>query len=432
MFRPVYRCLEESKPFWWFTATNNWNSVCLAGVTGAALTLLADKEERAYFVAAAEKYNVYGMKGYADDGYCSEGVGYYNYGFRAYILLREEVCRATQGRIDFFRDPKFVRIARYGKKIQMNEGVCPAYSDCRIGLSTDKFITDYCDRALGVTSPAEKYILPAGNNFSLYLIELFPRQVWKMEMTDAVRQALKEDSDSLRAYYEKAGILVARPAAGSSYLLAVSAKGGNNAENHNHNDVGSYAVALGKSTMVGDQGGPFSYPGDYFSAEAPAKYKIKGSFGHPVPVVDGKTQSAGSAAKAIVLRKEFTEEKDLFSIDYTSAYSTPSLDKLIRTFVYDRQGEGSFTVSDEFTADTPIRFETAITTQADWKVLDDTRLLLTSGTEQMIVNIEASGKVAFTSETIEVNAPAYTRIGIALKEQAAKGYIRLKMQAKQL
>ena len=85
VFRPVYRCLEETKPFWWFTATNNWNSVCLAGVTGAALALLPDKEERAYFVAAAEKYNVYGMKGYADDGYCSEGVGYYNYGFRAYI-----------------------------------------------------------------------------------------------------------------------------------------------------------------------------------------------------------------------------------------------------------------------------------------------------------------------------------------------------------
>ena len=253
-----------------------------------------------------------------------------------------------------------------------------------------------------------------------------------MEMTDSIRQALQEGSDSLRAYYEKAGILVSRPAEGSSCPMAVSVKGGNNAENHNHNDIGSYAVALGKNTMAGDQGGPFSYPGDYFSAEAPTKYKIKGSFGHPVPVVDGKTQSAGAKAKAIVLRKEFTEERDLFSIDYTSAYSTPNLDKLIRTFVYDRQGEGNFTVSDEFTANVPIRFETAITTQADWKVLDDTRLLLTSGTEQMIVNIEASGKVAFTSETIEVNASAYTRIGIALKEQAEKGYIWLKMQAKQL
>lgn len=117
----------------------------MAGVTGAALALLPDREERAYFVAAAEKYHEYGMKGYADDGYCSEGVGYYNYGFRAYILLREEVCRATQGKIDFFRTPKFVRIAQYGKKIQMLNGVCPAYSDCRIGLSVDWFITNYCE-----------------------------------------------------------------------------------------------------------------------------------------------------------------------------------------------------------------------------------------------------------------------------------------------
>lgn len=116
-----------------------------------------------------------------------------------------------------------------------------------------------------------------------------------------------------------------------------------------------------------------------------------------------------------MLQKEFTNEKDVFSIDYTSAYSTPNLDKLIRTFVYDRQGEGNFTVGDEFTAKTPIRFETAITTRADWKILDDTHLLLATDSEQMIVAIEASGKVAFTSETIEVNSPAYTRIGIALK-----------------
>lgn len=65
-------------------------------MTGAALALLQDKEERAYFVAAAEKYYVYGMKGYSDDGYCSEGVGYYNYGFarlsccvKKFVVLRK-------------------------------------------------------------------------------------------------------------------------------------------------------------------------------------------------------------------------------------------------------------------------------------------------------------------------------------------------------
>lgn len=427
VFRPVYRCLEETKPFWWFTVTNNWNSVCLAGVTGAALALLPDKRERAYFVAAAEKYNVYGMKGYADDGYCSEGVGYYNYGFRAYILLREEVCRATQGKIDFFRNPKFFRIARYGKKIQMVNGLCPAYSDCRIGLSPDWFITNYCDRALGTISQNEKYNLPAVNNLSLYLIELFPNQAWKVDMTDEIHQALKEESDPLHAYYEKAGILIARPAEKGSCRMAVSAKGGNNAENHNHNDIGSYVVVLGQETMAGDQGGPFSYPGDYFNADAPEKYKSKGSFGHPVPVVDGKAQCVGVNAQGIVVNKELTEGKVTFGIDYTSAYSTPNLEKLIRTFVYDRKGEGGFTVCDEFTAKVPIRFETAITTRANWKILDDTHLLLTFGAEQMIVTIEASGKVTLSSETIEVNAPVYTRIGIALKDQQKGGYVRLTM-----
>ncbi|MEB3374566.1 hypothetical protein SFC43_19425 [Bacteroides sp. CR5/BHMF/2] len=132
-------------------------------------------------------------------------------------------------------------------------------------------------------------------------------------MTDSIRQALQEGSDSLRAYYEKAGILVSRPAEGSSCPMAVSVKGGNNAENHNHNDIGSYAVALGKNTMAGDQGGPFSYPGDYFSAEAPTKYKIKGSFGHPVPVVDGKHNPPVPKRKLLYSGKNL-QKKEICSV----------------------------------------------------------------------------------------------------------------------
>lgn len=427
VFRPIRRCLEETKPFYWFTVTNNWNSVCLAGVTGAALTLLTDKEERAYFVAAAEKYHEYGMKGYADDGYCSEGVGYYNYGFRAYILLREEVCRATQGKIDFFRQPKFARIARYGKNIQMLNGVCPAYSDCRIGLSPDWFITNYCDNVLGTAPYYEKHNFPTGGNLSLNFIEMFPRQAWKMDLTDEIREALRAEADPLHSYYEQAGILIARPAANGTCRMAVSVKGGHNAENHNHNDVGSYAVSLGKETLAGDQGGPFSYPGDYFDRNAAEKYKSKGSYGHPVPVVNGVMQKTGRQAQGVVTDKQFTDTKDLFRIDYTSAYAVPELSQLVRTFTYDRSGAGSFTVDDKFTAQSPVRFETALTTAAAWKVVDARHIELTSGDEQMIVTIDASGPVEFTSEVIEVNAPAYTRIGISLKNKADKGYIRQTM-----
>lgn len=425
MFVPIRRCLEETKPFYWFTVTNNWNSVCLAGVTGAALALLPDKNERAYFVAAAEKYHGYGMKGYGDDGFCSEGVGYYNYGFRAYVLLREEVCRATQGKLDFFAHPKFVRVAQYGKKIQMINGVCPAYSDSRIGMTPDWSLLNYCDNVLGTKPYYEKTTFPAMGNLSLYLVEFFPQQAWKMKMTNEIKDALAEESDELHAYYEKTEILVARPVSGSKCRLAFSAKGGTNNESHNHNDIASYSVVLGKETMAGDQGGPFSYPGDYFNAGAEDKYKCKGSFGHPVPVIDGKTQLTGVEAKGMALSKDLTEKKDTYVLNCTSAYPVDELKQYIRSFEYDRTGEGSLLIEDKFVAHAPISFETALTTRAVWKKLDNHTIELRTGSEVVQVTVTASDKVIFTSEVIEINAPAYTRIGIKLNGKAANGYIRL-------
>ncbi|MCD8029919.1 MAG: heparinase II/III family protein [Bacteroides sp.] len=199
--------------------------------------------------------------------------------------------------------------------------------------------------------------------------------------------------------------------------MGVSFKGGNNAENHNHNDIGSYTVALGKETMLGDQGGPFSYPGDFWARYAYEKYKSKGSYGHPVPVVNGHQQQAGSKAKGETLRKEDTATKDLFEIDYTSAYPDPELKKLVRTFTYDRTGKGCFIVEDTFDRTSPGDFETAITTRAGWQQTDAQNLILTSGKEKVKVHIEASDAVELHPEVIEENAPAYTRVGIRLKNR---------------
>lgn len=431
MFHPIRRCLERGKPFWWLNATNNWNSVCLAGVTGAALALLPSKEERAYFVAVAEKYHVNGMKGYADDGYCSEGVGYYNYGFRAYILLREEVCRATGGQIDFFRHPKFVRVARYSHQIQMQHGVCPAYSDTRIGLKVEDFISRYCDLALGKPHAGEKLVFPFtghNNNFPLYALEMFPNPATKIQLTDEIKQALQEESSPLRSQYQEAGIFVARPVEGASCRMAISIKGGHNAENHNHNDVGSYAVSLGEVTIAGDQGGPFSYPGDYFAKGAPDKYPIKGSWGHPVPVVNGTCQGTGARFKAEIVANMVTAATDSLVFDLKAAYPVPELTQLQRTAVYSREGKGSFCLEDRFAAEKPVTFGTALTTAADWKRMDATHCLLSLGGEKLKVTVQASGEIEWTEEIIELNSPAYTRIGIQLKKNAPDGYIRLIME----
>ena len=428
IFRPIYRCLENNKPFWWFTMTNNWNSVCLAGVTGAALALLPDRDARAYYVAAAQKYQGYGMTGYGNDGYCSEGVGYYNYGFGAYITLRETVCRATQGKIDFFRSPKFVSIAGYGKNIQIINGVCPAYSDCHVDATPESFITDYCARALGLDNMSDtndRYTIPSMNNLSLRIIGMFPNKAWKVDMTPEMEQVLKTETDPLRTVYSEAGVFIARPQKESLCTMGISFKGGHNNENHNHNDVGSYIVVKGNEPIAGEMGGPYSYPGDFFGGKG-YTYPIKNSFGHPVPKVDGKLQKDGSKAQGILIDKKLTDEIDSYKIDLTSAYATvTSLKQLTRQFTYDRGGKGRFIVEDRYAADTHIAFETALTTRATWKQVAPNQLELTSGKETVRVTVEASSPVIFKSDTVEVNCPPYTRIGIELKEKAATGNIKL-------
>ena len=83
---------------WWLSSTNNWNAVCLAGVTGAALATVESRRDRAFFAAAAEENIQSYLRGFTPDGYCSEGVGYWNYGFGHYMMLAETLRQASGGR----------------------------------------------------------------------------------------------------------------------------------------------------------------------------------------------------------------------------------------------------------------------------------------------------------------------------------------------
>ncbi|MGA2656463.1 MAG: DUF4038 domain-containing protein [Verrucomicrobiota bacterium] len=90
---------------YWLRVRNNWNAVCLSGLTGAALALEASPQERARFVAAAQHYIQFFLRSFTPDGYCAEGVGYWNYGFGHFLMLGEAVRQASGGAIDLFADP---------------------------------------------------------------------------------------------------------------------------------------------------------------------------------------------------------------------------------------------------------------------------------------------------------------------------------------
>lgn len=425
IFQP-YRDMVAGKreKNWWMTGTNNWNAVCLAGVTGTALAVIDSRDSRALFVAAAEHYSKNFLDGFTDDGYCSEGLGYWNYGFGYYVMLSEMIHQATGGKLDLLQDNKAKQAATFGSKIEIINGVYPAFADCSINAKPGSKLMYFVSRRLGMGLRRWEQLDPVSAGGSLYesMMYSFPTSASE---TPAAQSG--SEGPGIRSWFDKAGILICRPAVNSAVRMAVALKGGHNNEHHNHNDVGSFVVVLGDKALLLDPGGEV-YTARTFSSRR-YESKVLNSFGHPVPLVAGKLQRTGEQARARVVHQSFTDDSDTLVLDISSAYDVPELKKVERKFVYSRSGSGSLSVTDEVVFSKPCDFGTALITFDTWQKLSGSSLKIQDGKEAVCVSITAGGvDFEIQPETIQEDLSGNkkpTRLGIHLTRPVSQAVISL-------
>ena len=299
---------------WWMGGNNNWNAVCWDNVVCAAMGLIDDSVDRARFVDAADRaIEMYLKYGFEEDGYCSEGMGYWNYGFGHHLQMGRLLRRLSDGKIDIFTRPKQRLAAAYARAYTLAPGVSPAFADgCgaaspRYLKLVDEFWPDL-PKDLPPTSA-----FPAG-------------QVWLFRGADG---------------------------------FSVAVKGGHNGEHHNHNDLGSYYVADGKVQLAGDPGSEL-YTRRTFS---PQRYesKIINSYGHPVPVIGGLLQATGREFRAEVLKSGYADGKGFVELELKGAYDTKDILSFVRRFDYDGKAK-TFAVTDRFRFAKPLTLEEAYVT----------------------------------------------------------------------
>ena len=235
----------------------------------------------------------------------------------------------------------------------------------------------------------------------------------------------------IRSWFDKAGVLICRPAANSPVDFAVALKGGHNAEHHNHNDVGSFVVVLGDRQLLLDPGGEV-YTARTFSGRR-YESNVLNSFGHPVPVVAGKLQRTGSRARGRIVSHEFTKDIDTLLLDISSAYDVPELEKLHRRFVYSRRDSGSLIVVDGVVFSKPCDFGTALITFNEWQQLSDSSLVIRDKDKALRVDIEVSGAdFQIKPETIKEDLSGRrlpTRLGINLAKPVRRAVINLTIKS---
>ena len=404
---------------WWVHTNSNWNAVCHAGVVGATLAAVADRAVRAEVVASAEANLPYFVSGFTEDGYCTEGIGYWSYGFGHHVLLGETVSAATGGRLQLVKGAKLERVAAYPVGMAILPRVYPAFSDNSTTVQPANWVAPLARRLLDGGTAAAR--LPAMGWAEVARDQLYISavRVW----TPSVAAPALPPQPELRHWFPGAQVLIAR--AGDDFGAAI--KGGNNDELHNHNDLGSFVIALGATALLVDPGSEV-YTARTFSAQ---RYdsKVLNSFGHPVPVVAGQLQSTGAAYAAKVLVTDWTRDRDRLLLDLKGGYAVPSLRRLEREFLCRRGVAEGFVITDEFDFASPESFGTALVTFAPWRAIDASTLEVGAGASRLRVRIEAEGgPIAVRAETIEETLPGGakpTRLGLDFTQPVARGKIRL-------
>ena len=437
VFNPYLRAVRTGKPFWWMVRPNNWMAVCAGAVTGAALTIEPDPQVRAEFIAIAQTLLQRYIDGFSSDGISEEGISYWSFGFSHFLYASEAIRRTTNGAIDLLANEQTQVVSQSPRNLEIIEGVYGAFGDQSIGAKADLSLSNFAalrygmkdveHRKYGKIGPGRRHPLSP----QLYSLIVFAFGENSPPVEGFSISADDSSDIELRSWFPESELFIFRPGTDDPGDLGLAFRIGNNGEFHNHNDIGSFVVAMDGVPVLIDPGME-RYTKNSFSAK---RYDIplNNSFGHPVPLVGNRMQKSGLEARGTVLETFQTPEEDRVTIDMTDAYRTPGLVRLVRKVRYLRPGgnQGSkIVIRDEVEFQSPEDFSTALITRGTISVLEEGVVEFETKGRKVYAQIETGGRpIGFDQSPVTgFSTPAsrgIKRLGVYLAEPVQKAFIEI-------
>ena len=264
------------------------------------------------------------FSGLTEDGYSSEGYGYWFAGFSSVARFLDKYEQKTGEDISHItKRPKILRSFEFGKRAVLKGGFYLPFSDHQdsvIQKTTRTFTHVPLKRVFG-----DDYAM-----YSAYDVDSF---FTVNENGETLCNLTRGDSGyhhilALETFEENAeGETLGNGTyifpMGGAYITnrdkySFVAKGGHNNENHNHNDIGTFALFAGGRRIFPDVRS-HKYDAIYFGSD---RYNEEvfaaGSMGHSVPIVDGKYQMPGKDYKGVIT----DSSDDIFEVNISGAYDT--------------------------------------------------------------------------------------------------------------
>ncbi|MFA5859687.1 MAG: heparinase II/III family protein, partial [Elusimicrobiota bacterium] len=280
--------LDHYKKFWWYKGTNNWNGVC-NGAIGSTFVLLETDTVRLENAVrtVVTGLDTYITKGFNNDGGTTEGVPYWMFGMGNYIMFADLLYQRTGGKVDILSSNKLKAIAKYPLSMAMGPAQVASFSDSGDSI---RLPHGMIKRLSERTACPELLTFLDNKNFVTERVS-YPKVLRNIFWWDY--NTIPQDFIVNDLMLPQTGVvkLVNTSTSAGNIILVLSAKAGHNAESHNHNDIGSFILRVNGETILCDPGSGL-YDKDYFSGK---RYNnvFANSYGHSVPVINGKLQSPG-------------------------------------------------------------------------------------------------------------------------------------------
>lgn len=293
--RTIRPILDRKYEPGWFSGIGNWTPWCSQNLLTAGIVLLKDPKELSRLVEllwnAVERF----WDRYSPDGYCDEGASYWTRAGSELIVFLHRLDTILPGCVrEVTGQEKFLNIASFPMKMHIAHDRFHVFAD---GFSRFTLLPDSLLNAARLTGRKE---------FSDFAWETGadPEKVFQAsfncgEMLRCLLDVLTALPDG---FYEKKqpepavkkdAFFPGRLAVLRRGTLSAVLKGGNNAECHNHNDLGHFAFYADGKPVVIDLGAG-EYTRQYFSPGQRYRLPATGAHGHNAPLFDGRGEEAGA------------------------------------------------------------------------------------------------------------------------------------------
>jgi len=326
---------------------NNWNPWVNYNMLTSYLLLETDPvkkvEEVQKIINSLDKF----LNGYSDDGGCDEGPSYWGAAGALLYECLDIMKNVTGGKFDVFDNPLIQNIGRYFYKVNIHAPYFINFADADAKTGGNPPVVYRYGKAINDTMMEKfgAYLAKLGNWGEHAFSGKIGDQIKNLGLIHEIRSAEAEEALVPEFWFPDTEVGGARDKAGSFKGFFFGAKGGFNAESHNHNDVGSCILYIDGKPCLIDLGRE-EYVAKTFSSRRYEIWTMQSGY-HNVPVINGIEQMQGAQYKAKNTSFEANSRLVKLSVDIAEAYpGEAKVKSWIRTYTLNR-GK-SFVINDKY------------------------------------------------------------------------------------